>query len=446
MSAKNHSIRKRLLLWVSLPILATSFLIIFLALYFSWHEIEEVYDAQLVHTAKTLIQLTDHEIREGQNLNIAIGDEHPNLQHRYENKTAFRIWHGEKLIFQSAKARDFAGTDAPPGFSSQTIDGKPWRFFLFIDPAKDLRIETSERYAIRYEMISQLMLSLIVPMSILIPSLLVIVWIGIRKSLKPLIALSAAVDIRDTEDLSAIETKDVPAEAMPLVQALNRLFTRISDSFRREREFTDHAAHELRTPLAAMKTQTQVLMKKADSMPECREGLQNLNAVIDRSTHLLEQLLSMARLQNERLPLSDTNLSECVLDAVSELKTRAGEKNQRMDISVAENIHIKGHGDSLFILIRNLLDNAVKYTPDNGRITVTLTPDAMLSIADSGPGISDTDKERVFSRFVRADKSGQSGSGLGLSIAQWVANAHKASISLQDNIPQGLIVRIGFRT
>ena len=91
MSAKNHSIRKRLLLWVSLPILATSFLIIFLALYFSWHEIEEVYDAQLVHTAKTLIQLTDHEIREGQNLNIAIGDEHPNLQHRYENKTAFRI-------------------------------------------------------------------------------------------------------------------------------------------------------------------------------------------------------------------------------------------------------------------------------------------------------------------------------------------------------------------
>lgn len=443
---QNYSIKKRLLLWISIPILIASFLILLLAFLFSWHEIEEVYDSQLVHTAKTLLQFTEHEITESQGHAIYLGEENASLQHTYENKTAFRIWSGDDLILQSAKAKEFPLVEAPPGFSDQSIDGKPWRFFVFIDAAKNLRIETSERYAIRYELISQLMTSLAIPMGILIPSLLAIVWIGIRKSLKPLIALSRAVDTRDTEDLSPINDADVPLEATPLVHALNRLFTRISDSFRRERDFTDHAAHELRTPLAAMKTQTQVLIKKAGAMPECREGLGNLNATIDRSTHLLEQLLSLARLQNEKFPLSDINLSECVEDAVSEISHKAKNKNQSLSVSITDDLVIRGHAESLYILIRNLMDNAVKYTPENGTIAVALSANGKLKISDTGPGIHDADKARVFNRFVRVDKSGQTGSGLGLSIAQWVADAHNAGITLKDNTPHGLIVELDFKS
>ncbi len=416
-----------------------------LAYFFSWHEIEEVYDSQLVHTAKTLLQFTEQEIAQSPEVPIYLGEENPTLQHSYENKTAFRIWRGDDLVLQSVKAKEFPLIETPPGFSDQLIDGKPWRFFVFIDAAKNLRIETSERYAIRYELITQLMVSLAIPMGILIPSLLAIVWIGVRKSLKPLVALSGAVDTRDMDDLTPIKNADVPLEAMPLGQALNRLFHRISESFRREREFTDHSDHELRTPLAAMKTQTQVLMKKAGGMPECREGLENLNSTIDRSTHLLEQLLSLARLQNEKFPLSETNLSECVEDAVAGIMGKAKEKDQTLSVSIAENIVIKGHADSLYILLRNLIDNAIKYTPEKGVITLALHNDGKLEITDTGSGISDANKHRVFNRFVRADRSGQTGSGLGLSIAQWIADAHGAVITLRDNKPHGLIVGLDFK-
>ncbi len=445
MSSKKYSLKKRILLWISIPVLISSILILLLAFLFSWHEIEEVYDAQMVHTAKTLLQLTEHEIEENEEVNISLGAENPNLKHHYENKTTFRVWKGDRLVLQSHRAKDFGDIQAPPGFSNQTVKEKPWRFFVFIDTEKNIKIETAERYAIRYELIGQLMLSLIIPMAILIPLLLFIVWLGIRQSIAPLTTLSAAVDTREIDDLDPIQSYKIPLEISPLVEALNRLFLRIGDSFKREREFTDHAAHELRTPLAAMKTQTQVLIKKASSMPDCQEGLENLNATIDRSAHLIEQLLSLARLQNESLQMEPVDLSECILDALGEITRAANLKNQTLHVDISRNVIISGQKNSLFMMIRNLLDNAVKYTPENGKIDISLNKEGLFTIADNGPGISDNDKKRVFNRFVRSDKTGQNGSGLGLSIVQWVADTHRANITLSDNAPQGLIVTVSFR-
>ena len=443
MTQANYSLKKRLLKWISIPVLVSAALIFLIAYIFSWHEIEEVYDAQLVHSAKTLLQLTEHEIREQESINI--GTENPNLQHRYENKTAFRIWKNDRIVLQSSKAKDFINVEAPPGFSKQTIKEKPWRFFVFIDAKNNIKIETSERYSIRYELIGQLMTSLATPMAILIPLLLVIVWIGVRQSIMPIISLSTEVDSRKIDDLTAIKGHDIPREIMPLVDAMNRLFIRIGDSFRREREFTDHAAHELRTPLAAMKTQTQVLLKKAYSMPECRDGLDNLNATIDRTTHLVEQLLSLARLQNDIPPMEKTNLSHLARDAAEQILPVAEMKGQSLRIDIAPNVEIEGHPDSIYILLHNLLDNAVKYTPQGGNISFTLDDGKKIVISDTGPGIADSDKSRVFNRFVRVDKTGQVGSGLGLSISQWIAETHKASLTLKDNQPNGLIVELSFR-
>ncbi|MGZ9109235.1 MAG: ATP-binding protein [Micavibrio sp.] len=415
-----------------------------LAFTFSWHEIEEVYDAQLVHSAKVLLQLTEHEILENGRVDIQLGTENPNLQHRYEKKMAFRVWHGEKLVTESANAKAFGNFEATPGFSDQHIQDKLWRFFVFVDADKNLRVETSERYAIRYELIGQLMTSLIIPILLFIPMILTIVWIGVRKSLSPVVRLSYAVDTRHSDDLAPIASTGIPQEILPLVQALNRLFGRISDSFRREREFTDYAAHELRTPLAAMKTQTQVLMKKAAQMPECRDGLDNLHATIDRATHLVEQLLLLARVQNENLELEAMDLSESLRDVIDYSSRLAQSKNQMIKTDIAENVVIKGNPDSLPILIRNILDNALKYTPEAGVINIDLSRDAVLSIKDTGPGLSDEDKGRVFDRFIRADKTGQTGSGLGLSIAQSIAQAHGVSIQLSDNHPRGLIACMKF--
>lgn len=442
MTSQNYSLKKRLLQWISFPILIAAALIFVSAYLFSWHEIEEVYDAQLVHSAKTLLQLTEHEIAEQQNINI--GTENPNLQHRYENKTAFRIWKNDEIVLQSSRAKDFVGVEAPPGFSEQTIEGKPWRFFVFIDAENDIRIETAERYAIRYELIGQLMTSLAIPMAILIPVLLLIVWVGVRKSITPLIALSTEVDSRKIDDLTPIKNSDIPREVTPLIEAMNRLFVRIGDSFKREREFTDNAAHELRTPLAAMKTQTQVLLRKASSMPECKDGLDNLNATIDRTTHLVEQLLSLARLQNDMPPMEKIDLSDLLEEAIIQTRDMAEHKQQTISSDIIPNVKIEGHSDSLYMLLHNILDNAVKYTPDGGKISVILKPDKTVSISDNGSGISDTDKKRVFNRFVRVDKTGQTGSGLGLSIAQWIADTHKATLTLKDNEPNGLTVEISF--
>lgn len=444
MNDKHQSLRRQLLLWISIPVLIAGILTAILAFIFSWHEIEEVYDAQLVHSAKVLLQLTEHEVLENGKGDIQLGVENPNLQHRYEKKMAFRIWHDEKLVTESANASVFGNFEAEPGFSDQHIQGKPWRFFVFVDPQKKLRVETSERYAIRYELIGQLMISLIIPILFFIPIILAIVWIGVRKNLKPVVRLSHAVDRRHSDDLVPIIAADIPQEILPLVQALNRLFARISDSFRREREFTDYAAHELQTPLAAMKTQTQVLMKKASQMPECREGLNNLHDTIDRAAHLVEQLLLLARVQNENRNLEVMDISECLRDVIDYSSRLAQSQNKTIMMNIPDNIRIKGNPDSLSILIRNILDNALKYTPYGGSIDITLSPDAVLTIKDTGPGLSDEDKTRVFGRFVRADKTGQTGSGLGLSIAQSIADAHGAIIQMSDNQPQGLVVTMAF--
>lgn len=435
---ETYSLRKRLITWIGIPFLVGAALTLFIGFLFAWHEAEEVYDAHLVHYAKVLLQLTQHEILEDEAFNLGI--ENPNLQHKYERNIGFRIWFDNKVITQSATTLDFGGFDGPPGFSDHQFDEHQWRFFVFLDPDNKIKIEVSERYDVRYELIAQVMMALALPSLIFIPLLFMIVWIGTKKILKPVVKISGEVDSRNTDDLSPIENKMVAEEIAPLVYALNRLLGRIRESFRREREFTDHAAHELRTPLAAMKTQAQVLIRKSADMPDCKEGLENLQSSIDRASHMVDQLLSLARLQNDKFPLGRTNLSECLYDSIDDIRLTAQQKNIEIKTDIADDLFIVGHELSITILFKNLLDNAVKYTLKNGRIFVGLSPEGLLEVVDTGTGLSDEDKNKVFERFVRLDKSGQTGSGLGLSIARWIVSAHNVEIELKDNVPQGLKV------
>ncbi len=436
----SYSLSRRLIGWISLPILAASALVILLASVFTWHEIEEVYDAQLVHSAKVLLQFTKHDINQN---NVApLGTESADLSHKYERKTGFRVWVNDALITQSSSMQDFASFEAPPGFSDQVINNDKWRFFVFVDPIDKIRIEISERYEVRYELITQLISTLIIPSSLLIPVIVFLVWAGVRKSLNPVIKISADVDQRNSDDLSAIETGQSPTEILPLISALNRLFLRIGESFQRERDFTDHAAHELRTPLAAMKTQTQVLLRKAGAMPECREGLENLEASINRATHLVSQLLLLARIQYAHFPMDRFDLTGCLQDKISELRPLALHKAVVFTADIAPHVMTEGHRDSVAIMIGNLLDNAIKYTPSGGQVHVSLSAAGILDVADTGPGLNDTEKKKAFERFVRLDKTGNNGSGLGLSIASWIAQAHNLKIELLDNHPRGLRARI----
>jgi two-component system sensor histidine kinase QseC len=441
---KTYSLRRRLLLWISLPVLLASVLSLMIGFLYSWHEIEEVYDAQMASAAKMLLQIARHEIEEENGEVVTFGRQDYSESHKYENKILYRIWYKNRLFSRSWSSDKFENIEAPEGFSDITIGKKPWRVFVLTDDKTGIKIEIGQRYAIRYELIGQLMTSLVAPALVFIPLTLLIIGLGVSKAIAPTARLSDDVDSRSTDDLSPIVFDTLPKEVAPLVQALNRLFQRIQDSFRREREFTDHAAHELRTPLAAMKTQTQVLIRKAGNSDAFGEGLENLSASIDRAAHLVDQLLSLARLQNQDLPKSKMDLSFCLHETLSIFKSEAARKNIRLESDCAEGVMISGNPDSISILLGNLIDNAVKYTPEGGAVRIFLQKDGLLEIADTGPGLNDTDKERVFGRFVRADKTGQTGSGLGLSIAQWVGDAHGVKIELLDNKPQGLVVRLNF--
>ncbi|PLY01028.1 MAG: hypothetical protein C0622_07825 [Desulfuromonas sp.] len=437
---RTYSLSKRLISRITIPLLVAMLLTLVIGSYIAWHETEEVYDAHLAHFAKVLLQLTQHEIKQDEAFDLGI--EEIDLQHKYERNIGFRIWVDNALITQSPNTLAFNGFESPPQFSNQQIGEEKWRFFVFLDPANRIKIEVSERYDIRYELNQQIILALVIPNLVFLPLVLLVVWIGTKRSLKPIVKISNDVDSRTTDDLTPIAERRVAAEIAPLVHAIDGLFNRISDSLQREREFTDHAAHELSTPLAAMKTQAQVLLRRAADLPDARDGLENLIASIDRATHMVNQLLALARLQKDSFPLEPTNLSECLYDSIDEIRHKAEQKRITLTTAIADDVFVAGHDLSLMLLFKNLLDNAVKYTPERGEVRIGLSAAGVLEIADSGPGLSAAEKEQVFERFVRVDKTGQTGSGLGLAIARWIATAHLVEIELRDNSPHGLNVVI----
>ena len=438
--SKQQSLKKKLIFWISYPMIICLIIVLGICYFFAAHEIEEVYDAQLVHSAKVLHQLTVHEIKQDDK-DFDLGLENTGLEHSYERNLGFRIWYKDKLITHSANTESFLEQSFPKGFNNKVVNEHKWRFFVFEDTDNQIKVEVSERYDIRYELVFQLLLSVIFPIIFLTPVFLLIIWAVGIKVVKPLEKISEDVDKRSSDDLAKIEMDNVPLEISPIINALNRLFNRIEESFKREREFTDHAAHELRTPLAAMKTQTQVLLKK--SPVKLSEGLNNLHASIDRATHMVEQLLSFSRLQNSHLTKERINLSSMVGDVIQGLKFVAQTKEINLFVEIKNDTVIDANSEAFYILLRNLIDNAIKYSDQGNDVQIILDKHS-IEISDQGAGIPDEEKERVFNRFVRVDKTGKTGSGLGLSIVKWIADQHNFKINLMDNNPRGLKVIIHF--
>lgn len=443
----NHSMRKRLILMIGIPLLLTALLIGALSWFSAYEEIEEVYDGQLAHAAKVLLQLTEHEVEEHNAYEIQLGAERNTLKHRYEKKLTFRIWKDTHLVTQSAEAAQFGSFKAPQGYSDQTLAREDWRFFVLYDPQTAITIEVAEKEEVRKDIIFKILAGFLTPLSVFFPLVILIVWLGVTWSLRPLAVLSAQVDQREPGDFSPIDNAHVSQELQSLIAAFNSLLERIRQSFAREQSFTDNAAHELRTPLAAMKTQTQVLLKKVKN-PEYQEDLNNLHASIDRTAHMVDQLLSFARLQSEQeLEMEEIDFSEFTGRTTQQFSTLLQKKNLKLHSHISDGISLKGHPQALEIMLGNLLDNAIKYTPAGGTITLNLRQngkEAVFELADTGPGIPDGEKQKVFERFYRSKKGEGSGSGLGLAMVRWACDSHQARIELADNQPNGLLVQVVF--
>jgi len=257
---------------------------------------------------------------------------------------------------------------------------------------------------------------------------------------------------RNPVHLEAMNVGPVPTEIRPLVQGLNRLFERLTVALETERRFTDDAAHELRTPLAALKTQAQVCLRATDS-DERILALNNVVNSVDRATHLVDQMLILARLDpSANTPVKkQINLHDLAAEVIAQLVPTAMKKGINIEITGSEHSIVDTDSVSLSIMIRNLVDNAIRYTPSGGDVIIDIGKDAdnktVLSVSDTGPGIDEELQSRVFDRFYRVTGNSSPGCGLGLSIVKRIADLIELRVELKNKVDgSGLIASVHFNS
>jgi two-component system OmpR family sensor kinase len=334
------------------------------------------------------------------------------------------------------------------GFSDVEVEGTHYRVYALQTP--EHTIQVAQNRDARQARARSLAVRAMLPVALLAPLLMAAVWWLITRSLAPVERMRRQVAARPADDLSALPESGLPEEVLPLVHELNLLFERVRLAFEAQRHFVADAAHELRSPLAALKLQAQAFRRGADEAGR-DAALQRLESGIERSIRLVSQMLVLARAESEAPAASEpVDLQQLTRDAVAEVLPHAQER--RIDVGLAREhaAQVRGQPDALLVLLRNLLENAVKYAPEGGRVDIGIEPrpgGVALVVEDDGPGIPESERARVFDRFYRtADASGP-GSGLGLAIVRTIAARHGATVELgRSERLGGLRVEVRFPT
>lgn len=428
------SIRKRLLLNLLGLFLFSWLAVAGFTYYEATHEIEEVFDAQLAQTAGMIAELTLNKIEKREIDSAALTK--AVYGHKYERKVSFQIWEGGKLLLHSQSA-PHERLSNQMGFSDKPIGQTTWRVFGMEHDSSNYIIYAAEDYEVRNEMVSFIAQGALFPLLWALPLLGVFIWLGIGQGLLPLKRVAQEVAQRNPQQLEPIDSQGVPDEVIPLTASLNDLLQRLQQAFDLEKRFTADASHELRTPLAGIRTQAQVAMRATDA-EERERALQNILRGIDRSSHLVEQMLTLARLEPESLgaDFKTVDLAALAEEVIADLVPLASSRQIELSlVNDCPNSHIDGYGPGLAIMLRNLIDNAIRYSSDHGSVEISLFQDddhCSLAISDTGPGIPEKERERVFDRFYRQEGRNGYGCGLGLSIVRHIVGLHRAKMTLTD--------------
>jgi len=336
---------------------------------------------------------------------------------------------------------------ATSGYSTVHLNDRDWRVYTLVQGTHALQVAQAqdEREAIA----TKTALRTLLPFAVLIPVFGMVIWLAVGRGLRPLSAMSRAVAKRRPDALAPLAERDLPAELQPLASSLNDLLARLDAALGAQRRFTADAAHELRTPLAALKLQLD-MARRAGDVPARLAAYDDLEAGVERAAHLVDQLLTLARVEPEALATraADCDLVALAKEAIVARGALAAEK--RVDLGLAREAPVPVRGDpaSLAILLSNLLDNALRYTPAGGKVDVAIDDGggaAVLTVADTGPGIPAEERDRVFDRFFRGAGNRAPGSGLGLSIVKRIADAHRATITFDAPAQgSGLVVTVRF--
>ena len=422
------SLRRRLLFLLSGTVLAAWLVTAAFTYLDARKEIGEMLDAHLAQSAGLIAAQLEHELDDDQEAKVP-------RQYKHERKIAFQVWDRKgRLLLRSASAPETRLQSQSEGYGDATIDGKRWRIFSRRDESRHYLVQVGERYEIRDELAQSVASHLLHPLAVAVPVLALLIWLGVGAGLAPLGGVAREVARRTPDNLAPLDEASAPREISPLIGALNALFDRLHTSLEQERRFTADAAHELRTPLAAVKTQAQVALG-ATGEAERSRALANVVAGTDRASRLVEQLLVLARLDPQTaLPPGQTvDLHALAQQGVAEIAPAAAGKGVEVSLAAGDAASVPGDAVLLAVLLRNLLDNAVRYTPAGGEVEVSVehtSGGVSLAVIDSGPGIPEAERGKVFERFHRVLGSGEEGSGLGLSIVRRIADLHRAGVSL----------------
>lgn len=448
------SIRTFLLINLLLSVTLITSLAIIGNLFLAHKDIQTQLDAQLIRTALRMEALlgdyrsdrnlatVQRKLNERINPGEALkknGKPKSDAAKAAENTLEFQIWNSKgKLILHSGKAPKITPlSDGKEGLSTLWLSGHSWRVNTLYNTETKLTFMIAERSNYRQQLENQLTQDSIFIMLVTYPFLGFLIWVIVGRGLASLKKVAQEVHYRAPSNLKPVDLESVPSEIEPILTELNSLFQRLSEAFHREKRFTADAAHELKTPLAALSAQTQVALR-AGTTEDRNQALLKVLTGVNRSTHVVQQLLTLSRMVPEATlaELTEINLIKQTADIAALIAPEAIAKDIELELIAPPDTKpiILGNATSIDILIRNLLDNAIRYTNEGGTVKIEIFENnntVELHVIDSGPGIPEELRERVFERFFRIIGNKTTGSGLGLGIVQQIAKLHNAEINLK---------------
>lgn len=437
------TIRKRLLLWLIPAVLLAAIVASWGMYRLVWNAFQHIRDHELMQIAYSVVRHGYDGDPPGIIPEIHDADDSPG-----EDLGTFvsQIWDKQgKLVYSSVQG---GGPRMLPrdGLLTVSWNGKEWRIFRL--KSQDMTVQVAHSMAGRDVMLSNLALKMLMPMVVLIPLLGLFIWLVVGRLLEPLEKITGQVEARKPDDLRPLDTDRLPTELRSLAQALNGLLDRLDRLIVSRRRFIDDAAHELRSPLTALKFQVQTA-RRAQDFNEQKAALTRLESGIDRASHLSEQLLMLARLDADTAAgvREEVALDEIARQAVMDFADEAKSRGIDLGLAECEPARVVGLAGSLRVLINNLTDNALRYTPSGGRVDISVRNEngrPVLEVLDTGPGIPEALRARVFDRFYRVPGTPSPGSGLGLAIVRAVAKTLKAGVSLGPSPEGGLLVKVSF--
>lgn len=429
-----NSIRHRLLLWLIAGMLAGAAVAGVSMYKLAQDETNELFDYQIKQLALSLPSALNTAV-------ITSIDEDP------EEDNVIQVWDEQgKLLFASHPSRALQRYDQS-GVYTVHIKYSPWR--IYSTRRNGAYIQVAQPMTVREELAAGLAMRMLIPFFVLIPLLAGLIWWVVGRSLQPLQRVTIAVATRHADAMQALDETGLPLEIKPVVVALNQLLQRLSHAMQVQRAFIADAAHELRSPLTALKLQLQ-LTERATNDEQRAIAFTKLNQRLDRSIHLVRQLLTLARSEPRLEPahLVALDLSAIVEEVARDFMPLAAANQVHLQLEVQPEVMVAGQRENLIVMINNLVDNAIRFSLVHGQVSLSVTREegrVLLRVLDHGSGIPEQERERVFDRFFRREGTNVTGSGLGLAIVRNIVEAHHAIITLTDNVPgSGLVATVSF--